>query len=183
MIGYGRREMDVTPQELDDYIVSQLGALQAFAAQAGQSVGHVKPHGVIVRLLADEEYAHAVMDGIHAVDEDLIFIAPDVTLYEHAKNHPIPAVMDGYVDMLYRPDRTLIIEQKKTEHDPADVADRFVSIATEGTVEAVNGDMIDIPAKSICIHGDNPNVVELLDEIYSRLDDHGIELAGLDAVV
>ncbi|MDR9382631.1 MAG: LamB/YcsF family protein, partial [Natronomonas sp.] len=89
----------------------------------------------------------------------------------------------GYVDLEYNPDRSLIVEQEKQARDPDLVADRFVSIATEGTVEAANGEVIEVPADSICIHGDTPNVVEILETVHSQMDEHGIELAPLHEVV
>ncbi len=184
-MGFGRRKMDTSPEEVRDYVVYQLGALTAFARRHGATVQHVKPHGAMYSMLSDsEEHARAVMEGMLEVDPDLIYLATDMNIYEVAQDvDGLRAVFEGYVDIDYREDRSLIVEKEVGDRDPGLVADRFVSIATEGVVEAVNGEEISIPAESICIHGDNPNAVEILKEIHSRLDDHDIELASLPEVV
>lgn len=184
-IGFGRRTIDATPAEIRDYVVYQLGALTAFARRHGTTVQHVKPHGAMYSMLSDSpEHARAVMEGMLEVDEDLVYLATDMNIYEVAQDvDGLRAVFEGYVDLDYRADRSLIVEKTLEERDPELVADRFVSIATDGVVEAANGEEISIPADSICIHGDNPNAVEILEAIHDRIDDHGIELASLSEVV
>ncbi|MFC6718976.1 LamB/YcsF family protein [Natrialbaceae archaeon GCM10025810] len=183
-MGFGRRKMDATPEEVRDYVVYQLGALTAFARRHGVTVEHVKPHGAMYSMLSEStEHARAVMEGMLEVDEDLIYLATDMNIYEVAQEvDGLSAVFEGYVDLDYRADRSLIVEKQLADRDPELVADRFVSIATEGVVEAVNGDVIEVPADSICIHGDNPNAVPILEAIHDRLDDHDIELAPLAEV-
>jgi UPF0271 protein len=91
-------------------------------------------------------------------------------------------VFEGYVDLRYNPDRSLIVEKQVSSRDPEAVAERFVSIATEGVVEAANGETIEVPAQSICIHGDGPNAVENLERMHEAANEHDIELVGLDAL-
>ncbi|MFP8952769.1 LamB/YcsF family protein [Natrialbaceae archaeon A-arb3/5] len=183
-MGFGRRKMDASPEEVREYVIYQLGALTAFANRHGATVEHVKPHGAMYSMLSDSpEHARAVMEGMLEVDPDLIYVATDMHIYEVAEDvDGLTAVFEGYVDLDYRADRSLIVEQKLADRDPELVADRFVSIATEGVVEAANGEEIDIPAETICIHGDNPNAVEILEAIHDRLDEHGIELASLPEI-
>jgi UPF0271 protein len=127
------------------------------------------------------DHARAVMEGILAVDDDLVYLATDSNIYEVTEEYDdLRAVFEGYVDLEYRADRSLIIEQDKEKRDSDLVAERFVTIAAEGQVEAADGEMIDVPAESICIHGDGPNPVELLKTMQDAADDHGIELASLE---
>jgi len=184
MMGFGRRTMDATPQEVRDYVVYQLGALRAFADEHGVTFQHVKPHGAMYSMLSEsDEHARAVMEGILEVDDDLIYLATDSNIYDVTTEYDdLRAVFEGYVDLEYRADRSLIVEQEKDSRDPELVAQRFVDIATEGQVEAANGEMIDVPAESICIHGDGPNPVELLEAIHDAVDDYGIELAPLSEI-
>jgi UPF0271 protein len=183
-LGFGRRKMDASPAEIRDYVVYQLGALRAFADRVGVTFQHVKPHGAMYSMLSEsEEHTRAVIEGILDVDEDLIYLATDMNIYEVAEEYPIRAVFEGYVDLDYRADRSVIIPKEKERRDPELVADRFVSIATRGEVEAVTGETLDVPAESICIHGDGPNVVEILKEIHERLDSEDIELASVDDIV
>lgn len=184
VLGFGRRKMDATPEEVRDYVVYQLGALRAFADQFDVTLQHVKPHGAMYSMLSESEaHARAVIEAILEVDDTLIYLATDLTIYEIAKEYPIRVVLEGYVDLDYRPNRTVIIPREKVARDPDLVADRFASIAMKGQVEAVNGDVLEIPAQSICIHGDGPNVVELLKAIHRRLESEGIELRSLAEIV
>jgi len=184
-MGFGRRKIDASPEEVKDYVVYQLGALRAFADAHGVTFQHVKPHGAMYSMLSDSaDHARAVMEGILEVDDDLIYLATDMNIYEVTQEYPdLDAVFEGYIDLDYRADRSLIVEQQKEARDPEGVADRFVSIATEGECETVDGDVIDVPADSICIHGDNPNATDLLEAIHDRLDEHDIELAPLHEIV
>jgi len=184
-MGFGRRKLDATPEELRDYVSYQLGALSAFARARGTSVQHVKPHGAMYSMLSESpERARAVVEGVRDVDSDLIFLATDTNIYEVARDvDGLDTVFEGYVDLTYRPDRSLIVEREKRELDPDLVADRFVSIVLDGQVEAENGEIIDIPADSICIHGDTPNAVEILEAIHDRVSEHDIELASLPQIV
>ncbi|MEY7849601.1 LamB/YcsF family protein [Natrarchaeobius sp. A-rgal3] len=184
-MGFGRRGMDVSPDEVRDYVVYQLGALTAFARRHGTTVQHVKPHGAMYSMLSESpEHARAVMDALLEVDDDLIYVATDTNIYDVAKEvDGLRAVFEGYVDLDYRADRSLIVEQELSDRDPELVADRFVSIATEGVVEAATGEEISIPAETICIHGDNPNAVEILEAIHDRIEEHDVRLASLSDVV
>ena len=181
-LGFGRREIDITPTEAREYVVYQLGALRAVAAAQGASLTHVKPHGALYSILSEsEQHARAVIEGIVDVDPSLIYLATDMRLYELAEEYPLAAVFEGYVDLDYRDDRSVIIPKRKAARDPDLVADRFVDIATEGRVESVSGTTLEVPAESICIHGDTPNVVEILEAIHRRIDATGIELVSLTA--
>ena len=184
-MGFGRRKIDASPEEVRDYVIYQLGALTAFARRHGATVQHVKPHGAMYSMLSESpEHARAVMEGMLEVDDDLIYLATDMNIYEVAQDvDGLRAVFEGYVDLDYRADRSLIVEQTLEDRDPELVADRFVSIATEGVVEAANGEEISIPADSICIHGDNPNAVAVLEAIHDRVEENDIELVSLPELV
>lgn len=184
MMGFGRRKMDASPEEVRDYVIYQLGALRAFADEYGVTFQHVKPHGAMYSMLSESpDHARAVMEGILQVDDDLIYLATDRNIYEITQEYDdLRAVFEGYVDLEYRADRSLIVEQEKEKRNPEVVTERFVNIATEGRVEAANGEMIDVPARSICIHGDGPNPVELLERIHDAVEEHNIELAPLSKI-
>lgn len=184
-MGFGRRTMDASPEEVRDYVVYQLGALKGFAARSGLDVQHVKPHGAMYSMLSESPaHARAVMEAVLEIDPELVYLATDMNIYEVAQEFDdLRAVFEGYVDLDYNPDRSLIVEKQMEPKDPDLVADRFVSIATEGTVEAVNGESVEMPAESICIHGDGPNAVELLEAIHERVAEHDIDLVGLGELV
>lgn len=183
-LGFGRRTMDASPEEVRDYVIYQLGALLAFADQLDVPFRHVKPHGAMYTMLSEsEEHTRAVIEGILEVDPDLIYLATDMNIYEVAQDYPIRTAFEGYVDLDYRSDRSVVIPKEKQARDPELVADRFVSIATEGVVETPDGELLEIPAESICVHGDTPNIVEILEEIHARLDEHDIGLTSVANLV
>jgi len=176
--------MDASPEEVRDYVVYQLGALRAFADANDVDLTHVKPHGALYTMLSESEaHAEAVIEGGLEVDPDLVYVATDMRLYDIARTYPLNVVFEGYVDLDYREDCSVVIPNEKRARDPELVADRFVRIATEQQVETPAGEVIDVPADSICVHGDTPNVVEILEAIHDRLDAADIELVSLPEVV
>jgi len=183
--GFGRRGIEASPEEVRDYVLYQLGALDAFARRQGTRVQYVKPHGAMYSMLSkSRKHARAVMEAVLEVDPELIYLATDTHIYEVAQEFDdLRVVFEGYVDLRYNPDRSLIVEKQVSSRDPDAVAERFVSIATAGVVEAANGEEIEIPAESICIHGDGPNSVENLERMHDAAEEHDIELVGLDALV
>ena len=185
LMGFGRRTMNATPSEVREYVIYQLGALSAFAEYHNRSLQHVKPHGAMYSMLSESaDHARAVMEGVLEVDQDLIYLATDRDIFEVAQEYDeLDAVFEGYVDLEYNPNRTLIVEKSIEPKDPERVAEKVVSIADRGEVEAVDGTMIDLPADSICIHGDGPNAHELLVAIHDRIEEAGIELERLEALV
>lgn len=183
-LGFGRRGMDITPKEARDYVIYQLGALQAISEARDTSVTHVKPHGALYTTLSESEpHARAVMEGITKVDPSLIYLASDLGLYKLSQEYSLDVVLEGYIDLDYFDDKSVIIPKEKKARDPALVADRFVEIATQGTIESRSGATLDIPADSICIHGDTPNVIEILNQIHERISEKDIELVPLTSQI
>ncbi len=180
-VGFGRRMLDATPEEVRNDVIYQLGALRAIAAERGVPFQHVKPHGAMYQLMSESrEHARAVMEAILSVDDDLVFLAAGPRIYETAQEFDeLRAVLEGYVDIDYRADRSLIVEKEKEPKDPDMVADRFERLALDGEIDARSGETIEVPARSVCIHGDGPNAVELLEAIHQRVADSAIELAPL----
>lgn len=184
-IGFGRRTIDATPEEVRDYVIYQLGAVLGTAKHHGVEVQHVKPHGAMYSMLSkSEDHIRAVIEAILEIDPNLIYLATDLNIYEVVQEYDtLTAVLEGYVDLDYSADGTLILERQKKQKDPELVADRVVSIAKDNKVETADGGTIKLPADSICIHGDNPNAVELLHAIHKRLDKEGIDLRRLAELV
>lgn len=184
-MGFGRRTMDATPEEVRDYVVYQLGALSAFARSHGVELQHVKPHGAMYSMVSESpKHARAVMEGVLAVDPTLVFVATDRRIYEVTQEFgDLRAVAEANADTDYTPEGTVVVEKQKAARDPEAVGDQFVDIAIDGQVEAVNGERIEMPAQSICVHGDGPNAVELLETIHERAEEHDIELVRVDQLV
>ena len=114
LIGFGRRRMDISPQELKDYVTYQAGALQAFAVAEGARVEHVKPHGMLyVMCSQDETYAIAMAEAVKELDGGLILLLTGELWAAAAKRVGVPFVMEGYVDLDYDAQGQLILERAK----------------------------------------------------------------------
>jgi UPF0271 protein len=180
-IGFGRRTLDATPEQVADYVTYQIGAVGAVARRAGLDLQYVKPHGALYTMLAEnEELCRTVLDAVHAVDEDLVFVPVDPSLYEVARDSPVPTVLEGYVDLPYDEAGHIVVPAERNPGlDPDLVAERFVRIAVDEEVETRSGEVIDLPARTVCVHGDNPNAVAVLERIHQRAAEAGVELVPM----
>jgi UPF0271 protein len=179
LIGFGRRRIAVSPDELKDYVVYQAGAIRAFAEAAGGRLQHVKPHGALYAMIVDDEaYSHAVSEAVASLGPEVILLMPpDVA--EAAAAAGVPFVPEGYVDLDYDGAGKLVIERVKQVRDPRQTAARAVRLITEGKVRSTDGSDLSLEVASICVHGDAPNAPEIAQAIRSALTAAGIELAPL----
>jgi UPF0271 protein len=184
LIGFGRRRMDISPQELKDYVTYQVGALQAFAAAEGARVEHVKPHGMLyVMCSQDRTYAEAMAETVKELDGGLILLLTGAVWAEAARRVGVPFVMEGYIDLDYNDHGQLILERAKKPRDPEAVAGRAVTLATEGKVPVREGGWLPLAARSICVHGDADNAPAIARAVRERLVKAGVEVAPLRALL
>jgi 5-oxoprolinase (ATP-hydrolysing) subunit A len=165
LVGFGRRRMAVSPEEVSDLVLYQAGAVRAFAEAAGVELRHVKPHGALYSMVAeDEELARALCETVAVLGVALL-MPPE--LGPAAEAAGVRFVPEGYVDLDYDAGGRLILERAKLPRDPAETARRAVAFAEEGRVE------------SICIHGDGPNAVELAAAVRAALAEAGVDVRPL----
>ena len=181
-VGFGRRPMDVTPEELTADVIYQIGALQGLAAAAGTRVRYVKPHGALYNTIAqDARQAGAVIRAILAVDPSLILMGlAGAPVLEQAGAAGLATVAEAFADRAYRPDGQLLSRREPGAvlHDPNLVAARMVRLAQEGVVEAVDGSTLRLAAGSICVHGDSPDAVAMARAIRVALTRQGVTIAS-----
>lgn len=184
-LGFGRRFMETTRDELKDYMTYQIGALEAFLKSEGMTLQHVKPHGALYTVaVTDEELSDGIVEAIQEHNPDLrLYAMPNSLTFKSAKRRGLPVVGEGFVDLQYTPEGSLYLERAKKAWEPKDVADRFVRIVTKGEVEAFNGQVIPQKVDSVCVHGDSPNAPEVLAEIRKAMDAHGIERVHITELV
>lgn len=182
LAGFGRRFLDVDPNELADDVVYQIGALQALAAAEGARVKYVKPHGglynAIVRHTAQ---ARAVVDAVKSVDPGLpIMGLPGSEVLRLAEAAGLRAVPEAFADRAYTPEGTLVSRSLPGSvlEDPAQVAEHVLRMATESAVRAVDGSILKIRTESICVHGDSPGAVAMAAAVKSALSGAGVSLAA-----
>ena len=182
LVGFGRREMDMPPDEVHDELIYQLGALREFARYYDMEVQHVKPHGALYMVAArDEELSRAIIEAIQKVDPNLhLFCMQASVTYELAKKMGQPVVGEFFADRGYDDEGQIIFTRAVTEElNPEEVGDRVVRAITEGKVVSDNGKEVDMVCDSVCVHGDTPGAVELAKAIVSKLEEHDIEIRPL----
>jgi UPF0271 protein len=182
-VGFGRRAMQLTPGEIENDVLYQVGALAAFARSVGAELAHVKPHGALYNMAAkDAQVARAVVRGVARVDQNLILVGlAGSALVEAAREAGLRAACEGFADRAYEADGSL--RSRKLEgaviHDPQAAAERAVRIARDGVVIAYTGEEIALQVDTICVHGDTSGAVEIVTAIRRRLEEAGVEIASL----
>lgn len=181
--GFGRRSMDVSPQEVYDIVVYQIGALSAFAAAAGVSVRHVKPHGALYNMAArDRALSDAIARAVRDVDAELLLfgLAGSVML-EAASNAGIRGVSEVFADRNYSGDGSLVSRRRDDAmlKDAGAVSERTVRMVKEGLITTVDGNDISVRADTICIHGDGPHALEFASTVKLGMQAAGIEIRSL----
>lgn len=184
-LGFGRRYMDTTREELKDYMTYQIGALEAFLRAQGMPLQHVKPHGALYTVaVTDEDLSDGIVEAIQEYNPELLLYAmPNSLTYKIAHKRGLPVVGEGFVDLQYTPEGSLYLERAKKAWAPGEVAERFVRLVTKGEVEAVTGDVIPQKVESVCVHGDSPNAPEVLEAIGRAMEREGIERAHITELV
>lgn len=182
LAGFGRRFMDVAPDELAADVLYQLGALDGLARAAGTRVTYLKPHGALYHATArDEGQAGAVVAAVKAYDASLPVLGlPGSRLLALAEAEGLRAVPEAFADRAYTPEGGLVDRRQPGAvlHDPDEVAARVVRMATEGVVGAVDGSLVPVVAESVCVHGDSPGAVAMARAVRAGLEDAGVRLAA-----
>jgi UPF0271 protein len=182
LAGFGRRFIDIDPDELADAVLYQIGALQAFARAAGGEVAYVKPHGALYNAIVHHEaQARAVVDGVVRFAQGMPVLGlPTSEFLRIAGAAGLRPFSEAFADRAYRADGSLV---PRSEHgavvrDADMVVERAVAMAVRGTVTAVDGTVVEVAPVSICVHGDTPGAVELASRVRCGLADAGVTLAA-----
>ncbi len=181
LAGFGRRPMDVPPDELADEVIYQIGALHGFARMAGSAVSYVKPHGALYNTCAtDVGQAEAVVRAVREFDPTLAVLGlPGSELLRAAEAAGLRAVNEAFADRGYDASGRLVSRRQEGAliSDPKAVVARCVRLVTEGQITARDGTQIPISAASLCLHGDTPGALRLARRIRDGLAEAGVGLA------
>lgn len=181
LVGFGRREMNATPAEVENDTLYQLGAIGAFCLAAKVRLRHIKPHGALYNMAQkDRPLAEAIVRAVLAYDPALlVFAQPGSALEQAARAAGLTAVGEVFADRAYNPDGTLASRKLPGAviHDPDQVAGRAVRMVTKGSVIAVDGAEVPLRAETICVHGDTPGAVDLIRKIREQLTAAGVSIA------
>jgi UPF0271 protein len=181
LVGFGRRAMDLTANEVRTDVVYQLGALAAFAAYHGTRIAHLAPHGRLGNLVAvREDYAAAVVDAVEHVDPALRILAQDGCLATAARERGIAVGIVGIADRAYQDDGTLVPRSQPGAvlHDAGEIAERTVRMVSDGVIESRGGVPIPVHVDTVLLHGDTPAAVELARRIRSELEAAGVTISA-----
>ncbi|ELP67468.1 LamB/YcsF family protein [Streptomyces turgidiscabies] len=180
LAGFGRRAMDLPPDELTAEVAYQIGALEVFARAAGSRVSYVKPHGALYnRAVHDEEQAKAVIDGVLLAGTGLPVLGlPGSRLLALAEAAGLPAVPEAFADRAYTEEATLVPrgQDGALVTDPEAVVARSVTLARTGVVASRAGTPLAVRARSLCVHGDTPGAVDLARRVRERLEASGVRV-------
>ena len=183
LMGFGRRNMAVTPEELKTYVKYQLGALMAFALSKQIKIQHIKCHGAMYNMAAkDMDLARAMAEAVYEVDKNIIFVGlSNSIMTKVAEEIGLKVVHEVFADRAYNSDGTLVSRKLDGAviHDANLAISRVLRMIKEGKVTAVNGEDIEINAQSICVHGDNPEAVNFVKKICTRLEQEGIQVTRM----
>ncbi|RKD71309.1 UPF0271 protein [Sinobaca qinghaiensis] len=186
LMGFGRRQLDCTPEEIKDYVTYQLGALREFASQYGRPVAHCKPHGAMyMRAMEDEKTARAVLEALAALNDDIIvFAMNNSAVAEMGEKMGVRVAKETYADREHTETGSIIMTRKgSAASDVETMAERVVRMVKEGKVMAHTGNDVNVTADTVCIHGDTPGAVELAKTIHHQLRKNDIEVAPAHAVL
>ena len=163
LVGFGRRELKVSPAELKAMVIYQVGALQAVCKAEGTKLHHVKPHGAMYNMAAkDEKLADAIAEAVAAVDGSLTLVGLSGScMKDAAEKHGLTFAAEVFADRAYEDDGSLVSRTKPGAMiEDEDLAiQRMLHLLETGTIESSNGKEIRLEADTICVHGDSPKAV------------------------
>ncbi len=183
LAGFGRRRLDASFEEVRGDVLYQIAALAGMAKARGCSLQHVKPHGALYNTAhVHEATAQGVIEAVAAFDPGLILVTlagPGGEMMRNlARARGLRCAREAFADRSYTPEGRLT--PRGTEgaivHDPDVVASRCLRMAREGSVESISGEVVELEADTICVHGDNPSAVELVKSVKKNLEQNGVEL-------
>jgi 5-oxoprolinase (ATP-hydrolysing) subunit A len=186
LAGFGRREMRMSPHEVEDLVLYQIAAVAGVARVEGLELQHVKPHGALYNMAArDPGLATAIAKAVAAFSRSVILLAlPDSELVTAAKAAGVRVASEVFADRAYEPDGSLVTRSRLGSiiHDVDAVVARAVGMAKHGTVEAIDGSTIHVQADTICVHSDTPGADDLAAKLRAGLQNAGITVKALGAL-
>ena len=183
LVGFGRRNMAVSPEDAANMITYQVGALDAFCKSQGVKMQHVKPHGALYNMAAkDSALAAAICKAIYNYNPSLILMGlANSKMIEEAKKIGLPYAAEVFADRAYEDDGTLVARTKEGAmiKDEDEAVSRVVRMIKENRVTTISGKEIEIVPDSVCVHGDSEKALLFVKKISDTLKSEGIEIKPL----
>lgn len=180
LMGFGRRNMQISPQEAYDMTIYQVGALAAFAKAEGSTVRHVKPHGALYNMAAkDARLAEAIAEAVYDVSPGLIlFGLAGSELVKAGEKAGLKTASEVFADRTYQQDGSLTPRREPNAliEDRETAAKQVIRMIKEGVVTSVQGEDVSVRADTICIHGDGRQALAFAEFIRQSLEREGIKI-------
>ncbi len=181
--GFGRRELTMGTQEIEDVVLYQVAALAGIVAAEGTRLRHVKPHGALYNMAAkDDRLAAAVAAGVAAIDRSLVMVGPpNSALLSAAASRGLRVAAEAFADRAYQSDGSLVPRHVSGAviHDPQVVVQRAIRMACASEVVAIDGTTLTLNVDTICVHGDTPQAVSISSSLRKGLAEAGVTVEAL----
>jgi UPF0271 protein len=178
LVGFGRRAMDATLDEISADVTYQIGALSAFCHSEGVRLRHVKAHGAMYNKAVDAlPVAKAIAQAIKAVDPELVMVClSNSAMVTAAKEVGVPYVEEVFADRAYTREGKLVPRSREGAvlHDPEIIAQRVLKMVRDKTVISIDGAEIPLEAETICVHGDSAGAFEMIKAIRKKLEEGNV---------
>ena len=183
--GFGRRNMNVSNEEVKNDLKYQMGALTAFTKD--KKLQHVKPHGAMYnQSVEDENLSRAICEAILEFDENIILIAlANSKWIKIAKEMGLKVAREIFADRALNPDGSLVSRSitGSVIHDTRTVINRSIKMIKNGSATTIEGKEISVEADSICLHSDTPGSIEMAKLLHSELGQNGIEIQKITSLI
>jgi UPF0271 protein len=173
--------MTLTKEEARDYVTYQIGALRAFCDSERVELQHVKPHGALYNMAAeDPDLARAVIESVKDLSGDLILVVlANSKMQKIAEEVGLKVAREAFADRAYTPSGTLVSRRVPGAvlSDVDQIGSRVIKIVKESKAFSTDGKTVDLGrVDSICVHGDNPEAVNIASAISAALTREGVKL-------
>jgi 5-oxoprolinase (ATP-hydrolysing) subunit A len=180
---FGRTNMSLSTEEIKKIVIDQLASLQEICNQSGGKLNHVKPHGALYNLSAnDESVATAIAEAVHSFDSDLILYGLSGSLsITAAEQVGLKTASEVFADRTYQNDGTLTsrTEPNALLQTSEDAVEHILNMVKYRRVRTVDAVMLPIQADTVCIHGDGEHAVEFAKAVHDALISNGISISSL----
>ena len=181
--GFGRRKLDMSPEEIYNIVVYQLGALNGFCQIHDVKMNHVKPHGALYQMGAkDKTIASAIAQAVYDFDKTLVFVGlANTLLISEAEKIGLKTASEVFADRRYEDDGQLVSRKEPDAviSDSEEALNQVIKMVTENKVVSKNNKEITLQADTICVHGDGAHALEFVTKIREKLTKEGIDIQSL----
>lgn len=180
LMGFGRRRIQVTAEEVENYVLYQVGALAAFARAENVQLAHIKAHGALYNMAeTDANVAEAILRAIERFDRSLVVVCPaGSTMAQMASDRGLRVAREGFADRAYNPDGTLRSRRLPGAliEDPHAAAEQAVRMVRDRAVVTSTGEEIPFQVDTVCLHGDAPGALGAARAVRAALVAAGIRV-------